>query len=74
LDEHQDLAVINKVHHLLATTLDQQHKADTSKRLASDPKSCVSSAHKEVLAARPDPRDHHLQIESSECRREATKN
>jgi hypothetical protein len=74
LDENQDLTAINKVHYLLATTYDRQHQAGTSKRLASNPKACVSNVCKEITTARLDPKDNHSRTGSSERRREGDRN
>jgi hypothetical protein len=69
LDKHKDPVAIYKVKYLLAKALEQQEKADTSERLGSDPKACMSSAHKEIPAAKPDPKDLHWQTGTIECQR-----
>jgi hypothetical protein len=46
LDEYDDPMTVDKAMYILAKALDQQQKADTSRKLASEPYSCLSSANK----------------------------
>jgi hypothetical protein len=71
LDEHKDPVAIYKVKYLLAKALEQQEKAHTSERLGSDPKACMSNAHKEIPEAKL---DRHSQTGTTKCQRIDAKN
>ena len=74
LDELQDPTAIAQVKQLLGKAMEQQDRADTSRRLASNPKACMSNARKEKPAAKPDPNDHYSHTGSTERRRRDARN
>jgi hypothetical protein len=59
LGEYDDPEAVDKTRYILARSLDQQQKADTSRELASDPFACISSAKGQIqgtIIHGPDPR------------------
>jgi hypothetical protein len=74
LDERQDPAAIAQVKQLLGNAMEQQNRADTSHRLASDAKARMSSARKETPTPKPDLKDHHSQTRSVERWRRDARN
>jgi hypothetical protein len=74
LDERQDPAAIAQVKQLLGKAMEQQDRADTSQRLASETKACMSSACKENPTTKLDPKDHYSHTGSTERRRKDARN
>ncbi|KAK1611700.1 hypothetical protein QYE76_035373 [Lolium multiflorum] len=58
---------INYVRKLVASAMQQQSKADTSRRLASNPEQCISTAQKDAIASQN--RDGESRTGSTERRR-----
>ncbi|KAK1608271.1 hypothetical protein QYE76_031944 [Lolium multiflorum] len=58
---------INYVRKLVASAMQQQSKADTSRRLASNPEQCISTAQKDAIASQH--RDGESRTGSTERRR-----
>ena len=72
LEMNRTPEAIDQVYDLVGKALEQQERATTSQRLASDAKACRSSARKEKSPTpkiREEPRDHQSQTGSTERRR-----
>jgi hypothetical protein len=68
LDEYDDPAAVDKFRYILAKALDQQQNADTSRKLAFDPYTCMCGTKK------TDRKGNHSWTESLESQRRETRN